>query len=239
MPATPPVLDVRDLHVRYGHFHVVHGVSLTAAAGEAVALLGPNGAGKTTTLRAIHGLVPAAGGTITYAGHRLDGVSPAVRVRLGLGLVPEGRELFPLMAVEEHLELGFVPNRGRRLTEARDEVYALFPRLAERRRQAAGSLSGGEQQMLAIGRALMASPALLMLDEPSLGLAPRVVDQVYETLTALNRNGLTLVVVEQHVHEALALAHRAYIMTAGQIVLQGPAEIVRNAPELQASYLAV
>jgi branched-chain amino acid transport system ATP-binding protein len=232
------VLDVRGLHVRYGDFHVVHGVSLTAAAGEIVALLGPNGAGKTTTLRAIHGIVPVAGGEVIYAGRRLDGVSPAARVRLGLSLVPEGRELFPLMSVEEHLELGYVAGRGRRLAEAREEVYALFPRLAERRRQAAGSLSGGEQQMLAIGRALMATPALLMLDEPSLGLAPRVVDQVYQTLEALNRRGLTLVLVEQHVHEALALAHRAYIMTGGQIVLHGPAAEVRQRPELRASYLA-
>ncbi|MDR7481574.1 MAG: ABC transporter ATP-binding protein [Armatimonadota bacterium] len=233
------MLDVRGLHVRYGAFHVVHGVSLTVGAGEIVAVLGPNGAGKTTTLRAIHGIVPIASGEVTYAGRRLDGASPAVRVRLGLCLVPEGRELFPLMSVEEHLELGFVPGRGRRLAEARDEVYALFPRLAERRRQTAGSLSGGEQQMLAIGRALMATPALLMLDEPSLGLAPRVVAQVYETLEALNRRGLTLVIVEQHVHEALALAHHAYIMTGGQVTLHGSAAEVRDRPELRASYLAV
>ncbi len=233
------MLEVRGLHVRYGDFHVVHGVSLHVAAGEVVALLGPNGAGKTTTLRAIHGIVPAAAGEIVYAGRRLDGLSPAARVRLGLGLVPEGRELFPAMSVEEHLELGFVAGRGRRLADARDEVYALFPRLAERRRQAAGSLSGGEQQMLAIGRALMATPALLMLDEPSLGLAPRVVDQVYDTLAALNRRGLTLVLVEQHVYEALTLAHRAYIMTGGEITLHGPAAEVRERPELRASYLAV
>ncbi|MER3456262.1 MAG: ABC transporter ATP-binding protein [candidate division GAL15 bacterium] len=233
------MLEVRSLEVRYGDFVAVHGISLAVRQGEAVALLGPNGAGKTTVLRAIHGLVPMYSGTLSYKDRSLVGLPTWERVRLGIALVPEGRELFGGMRVEEHLELGFVPGRGRSYDSLRAEVYELFPVLAERRRQVAGTLSGGEQQMLAIARALMSAPELLMLDEPSLGLAPRVVRALYEKLAVLRRRGLTLIVVEQYVHEVLRLADRAYVLEGGRIVLEGGAEGLLRDPRLQRTYLAV
>lgn len=233
------MLEVRSLEVRYGEFVAVHDVSFVVRKGEAVALVGPNGAGKTTVLRAVHGLVPAFSGHISYQGRSLVGRSTAERVRLGMSLVPEGRELFPGMRVEEHLELGFVPGRGQSYESLRAEVYELFPVLAERRRQLAGTLSGGEQQMLAIARALMSAPDLLMLDEPSLGLAPRVVRALYEKLHFLRHRGLTLVVVEQYVHEALRLADRGYVVEGGRVVLEGEAEALLHDPHLQRKYLAV
>ncbi|MDQ7857331.1 MAG: ABC transporter ATP-binding protein [Armatimonadota bacterium] len=230
---------MRGLQVRYGEFVVVQDVSLTVAPGEIVALLGPNGAGKTTTLRAVHGIIPPVDGEITYEGRALHGMPTHERVALGLGLVPEGRELFPGMTVEENLELGHVPGRGPALADSLADVYRLFPLLRERRRQQAGTLSGGEQQMLAIGRALMAAPTLLMLDEPSLGLAPRIVDLLYDTLRLLGERGLALLIVEQYVHEALALAARGYVLESGRIVLHGPSAQLREHPNLQQTYLSV
>ncbi|MDR5683786.1 MAG: ABC transporter ATP-binding protein [Armatimonadota bacterium] len=233
------MLEVVGLHVKYGDFHAVWDATFRVAEGETVALLGPNGAGKTSTLRAVQGLLPLAAGDVRYAGRSLASTSPAARVRVGMALVPEGRELFPLMRVAENLELGFVPGRGRTFADLEAEVYELFPVLRDRRRQLAGTLSGGEQQMLAIARALMASPSLLMLDEPSLGLAPRVVDALYEKLRLLKRRGLTLLVVEQHVHEVLAVAHRGYVMEAGRVVMEGSASDLLDSPHLRTTYLAV
>jgi branched-chain amino acid transport system ATP-binding protein len=207
--------------------------------GEVIALLGANGAGKTTTLRAILGLVPAEGGTVVFQGRSLEGLPPHRRVGLGVALVPEGRELFPGMSVAENLELGFPRDGGPGLTERLAFVHALFPVLADRRRQAAGTLSGGEQQMVAIARALMADPALLMLDEPSLGLAPRVVAMLYEKLAVLNEQGTTLLLVEQHVREALRLADRGYVLEGGRVVLEGSAADLRRDPYLRKTYLAV
>lgn len=233
------MLEVRSLQVRYGDFVAVHDVSFAVQQGEAVALVGPNGAGKTTVLRAVYGLVPVVAGEILYKGRSLAGCSTAERVRMGMALVPEGREIFPGMRVEEHLELGFVPGRGPSYALLRSEVYELFPILAERRRQLAGTLSGGEQQMLAIARALMSAPELLILDEPSLGLAPRVVRSLYEKLGLLHRRGITLIVVEQYVREALNLADRAYVLEGGRVVLQGPAQPLLQEPHLQSTYLGV
>jgi len=232
------MLEVHSLQVRYGDFVAVHDVSFVVREQEAVALVGPNGAGKTTVLRAIHGLVSVFAGQVSYKGRSLLGCPTAERVRLGMALVPEGRELFPGMRVEEHLELGFVPGRGPSYEALRAEVYELFPVLRERRRQLAGTLSGGEQQMLAIARALMSAPDLLMLDEPSLGLAPRVVRTLYEKLHLLHRRGLTLVIVEQYVHEALRLADHGYVLEGGRVVLEGSARALLQDPHLQRTYLA-
>lgn len=230
------MLEVRGIEVRYGEFVAVRGVSLEVREGEAVALVGPNGAGKTTVLRAIHGLVRVCAGEVFYRGRPLVGRSTAERVRLGMALVPEGRELFPGMRVEEHLELGYISGRGESYEALRAEVYELFPVLAERRWQQAGTLSGGEQQMLAIARALMAAPDLLMLDEPSLGLAPRVVRTLYHKLALLRRRGVTLLLVEQHIREALRLAERAYVLQSGHVVLEGEAETVLANPRLRSAY---
>jgi branched-chain amino acid transport system ATP-binding protein len=232
------VLDVSGLTVRHGAFTAVEDATLTVRAGEIVALLGANGAGKSTTLRAILGLVRPDAGTIRFEGTEIGGLPAHARVRRGLALVPEGRELFPAMTVDENLDLGWTGG-GEPAASLRARVRELFPVLAERRRQLAGTLSGGEQQMLAIGRALMAGPRLLMLDEPSLGLAPRAVDALYDALAALSLNGLAMLLVEQHVGEALALAHRGYVMASGRIELEGPAPALRENDDVRRAYLVV
>ncbi len=217
------LLRLEGIEAGYGDMTAVRGVSLEIRAGEIVALIGSNGAGKTTTLRAISGLVPLRRGAVELDGRRLQEVTPARIVAGGVAHVPEGRQLFPSMTVEENLTLGARTAESRRLrAETLERVVTLFPRLAERRRQLAGTLSGGEQQMAAIGRALMARPRLLMLDEPSLGLAPVVVASIFEDLVRINRAGVTILLVEQNVPRALRLSHRAYVLENGTIALEGP-----------------
>ena len=219
------LLRLEGLEAGYGDMTAIRGVSLEVRQGEIVALIGSNGAGKTTTLRAICGLLPLRRGTVELDGRRISGLSSAAVVAGGIAHVPEGRQLFPTMTVLENLELGARSAESRRLRgETLERVFALFPLLAERRRQLAGTLSGGEQQMTAIGRALMARPRLLMLDEPSLGLAPVVVSSIFTNLGAINRDGVTILLVEQNVLRALRLSHRAYVLENGTIALEGASQ---------------
>ena len=230
-------LSVRGLTAGYGGIRVLHGVDLDVPAGRLTAVVGPNGAGKTTLLRALSGLV-ARTGEIRFDGAPLP-EAPAAIVARGLGHVPEGRELFSRMTVAENLELGaWRASRAERAART-EGVIALFPRLGERRRQLAGSLSGGEQQMLAVGRALMGGPRLLMLDEPSLGLAPRLVDQLLAVLRRLPDEGATVLLVEQNVAQALALAEDAYVIERGRVVLHGPARTLLDSEAVRAAYLGV
>jgi branched-chain amino acid transport system ATP-binding protein len=222
----------------YGDVTAVRAVSLEVRAGEIVALIGSNGAGKTTTLRAISGLLPLRQGQVELDGRRLSGLGPAAVVAAGIAHVPEGRQLFPTMTVQENLELGARTAEGRaRRAETLARALELFPRLGERRRQLAGTLSGGEQQMVAIGRALMARPRLLMLDEPSLGLAPVVVNAIFANLAAINRDGLTILLVEQNVLRALRLSHRAYVLENGTITLAGSSATLLTDERIRRAYL--
>lgn len=234
------VLTVANLMVRYGDLVGVADVSLSVPAGTIVALLGSNGAGKTTTLNAIAGLVPPAGGTITWQGADIAGHPAFAIVRTGLALAPEGWRLFVQQTVEQNLRLGAtVLSDKSRVAALLDRVFTLFPRLAERRRQRAGTLSGGERQMLATGRALMSDPKLLMLDEPSLGLAPAVVETMYETLARLKREGLTMLLAEQAVELALEVADYAYVLQTGNTVLEGPAAQLADDRDVQRIYLGL
>ena len=241
MSATPPgspLLELRDLVVRYGSITALYGINITVHSGELVALLGSNGAGKSTTLRAASRLLPLAQGSIRWHGGDLGRVSTERTVKLGLSHCPEGRRVLGRQSVKDNLELGAWLRKDRPGIKADiDRCYGLFPRLAERRHQLAGSLSGGEQQMLAIARSLMARPTLLMLDEPSLGLAPKLVAEVMTTLRQLNQDGLTILLVEQNANAALAIAHRAYVLEAGRISLEGSAQDLRSNDKLRASYL--
>jgi branched-chain amino acid transport system ATP-binding protein len=224
----------------YGDVLAVHAVTLEVREGEAVALIGANGAGKTTTLRAITGLVPVRAGQVRFDGHPVAGLSPRRAVELGVAHVPEGRQVFPSLTVRENLEMGA---RTRAARTARADsfgaVFDLFPRLHERERQLAGTLSGGEQQMLAIGRGLMARPRLLLLDEPSLGLSPLMVRTIFEILETVNRRGTTILLVEQNVLRALQLCHRGYVLENGQIVLSGAREALLGSPHVRQAYLGV
>jgi branched-chain amino acid transport system ATP-binding protein len=234
------VLTVAGLRAGYGDVEVLRGIAFEVGPGEVVALVGANGAGKTTTLRTISGLLRPLAGTIRFDGARIDGRAPHEIVGLGLLQVPEGRKIFPSLSVEENLDLGAyrrVPRAAR--AEARARVFGLFPLLAERRRQAAGTLSGGEQQMLAIARALMGRPRLLMLDEPSLGLAPLVVDRIFEAIDAIHRQGTPVLLVEQDVQRALAVARRAYVLEQGSVALQGPGPELLRREEVRRAYLGV
>ncbi len=234
---TLPELKVEHLEVRYGDLVGVADISLAVEAGQVVALLGSNGAGKTTTLNTIAGLVRPARGRIEWRGKSIFGEPAFAIVSKGLALSPEGWRLFVSQTVEQNLRLGATALADRaRLSALFERVYALFPRLAERRRQAAGTLSGGERQMLALGRALMSEPRLLMLDEPSLGLAPAVVEQLYDTLGALHRQGLTLLLAEQSIPLALGIADYAYVLQTGRIALQGPAAELERDPQVQEIY---
>jgi branched-chain amino acid transport system ATP-binding protein len=231
-------LELRQLSVQFGGITAVSDLSLQIWPGELVALLGANGAGKTTTLRAISRLVPTSGGQILWQGAEISRLSTERTVKLGIGHCPEGRRVLARQSVAANLELGAWLRRDRAAIAADlDRCYQLFPRLAERRRQLAGSLSGGEQQMLAIARALMGRPTLLLLDEPSLGLAPLLVAEVMRTLAELRRQGLTLLLVEQNANAALAIADRAVVLEAGAVTLQGLAADLLRDPELRASYL--
>ncbi len=232
------MLEGRDLQAGYGDVRVLAGVSFAVAPGEIVALVGPNGAGKSTLLRAVVGLLPLRGGTIRWEGRALEGLPTHRIVEAGIALVPEGRRLFARMTVEENLLLGAFAPRARAERQAGlDQVFALFPRLAERRRQLAGSLSGGEQQMVALGRALMSRPRLLLLDEPSLGLAPRVVEAILGTLREIRQAGLGVLLVEQNVPASLALADRAYVLERGRISLEGPGAALLADPHVRRAYL--
>jgi len=237
-PPAAPLLELRDLVVRYGSITALQGINIAVHSGELVALLGSNGAGKSTTLRAASRLLPLAQGSIRWHGGDLGRVSTERTVKLGLSHCPEGRRVLGRQSVKDNLELGAWLRKDRPGIKADiDRCYGLFPRLAERRNQLAGSLSGGEQQMLAIARSLMARPTLLMLDEPSLGLAPKLVAEVMTTLRQLNQDGLTILLVEQNANAALAIAHRAYVLEAGRISLEGSAQDLRSNDKLRASYL--
>ncbi|QJA05696.1 ABC transporter ATP-binding protein [Thermosulfurimonas marina] len=235
------MLEIRNLHLSYGKLVVLRGISLHVAPGEIVCLLGSNGAGKTSLLLTIMGLNRPLKGQILFEGEDITGASPQYLVRKGVALVPEGRQIFYPLTVEENLELGAYHRwrqEGRRAVQADlERVYALFPRLKERRRQKAGTLSGGEQQMLALARAFMARPRLLLLDEPSLGLAPKIVDLIMRTIVRLNQEGLTVLLVEQNARKALEIAHRAYVLETGRIVLEGPARELLHDEEVKRAYL--
>jgi branched-chain amino acid transport system ATP-binding protein len=237
---TAPALSVRGLAVRYGDLIGVADVSLDVPEGAVVALIGSNGAGKTTTLNAIAGLVPPAGGQIVWQGQSIAGRPAYAVIRQGLALSPEGWRLFVNQTVEQNLRLGATVLRDRgRIATLLARVFDLFPRLAERRRQRAGTLSGGERQMLALGRALMSDPRMLLLDEPSLGLAPTVVESLYETLAVLHHEGITLLLAEQSVELALEIASHAYVLQTGRTVLDGPAATLAQDPQVQEIYLGL
>lgn len=233
------MLEVTNIVVRYGRREVIHGMSLTVADGEVVTLVGSNGAGKTTTLKSISGLLRPVSGSIVFDGERLDTMQPHDIIARGVVQVPEGRLLFPDMSVGEHIELGGVRARagGRTYAERVDWVHEMFPILLERRDQKAGTLSGGQQQMLAIARGLMANPRCLMLDEPSLGLAPIMVDLLADTIRSLHEAGITILLVEQRVDLALRLAHRGYVLETGRVVLEERADVLLEDPRVKAAYL--
>jgi len=234
----PPLLRIDGIEVAYGDLVAVREVSLEVQQGEIVCLIGSNGAGKTSTLRAISGVLPVRRGTIEFEGQRLNGLRPHQVVRLGIAHVPEGRQLFPSMTVRENLDLGARTRASRaRKAETLEWVFHLFPRLKERQRQVAGTLSGGEQQMVAIGRGLMAQPRLLLLDEPSLGLAPVVVNAIYENLARINRDGTTIFFVEQNIGKALRLSQRGYVLENGRIALTGPSEVLLVHSHIKQAYL--
>jgi|SRR5664280_963288 branched-chain amino acid transport system ATP-binding protein len=233
------LLNVRDLHAGYGKAEVLHGLTLTARAGKVITVIGPNGAGKSTLLNALIGVLPSRG-TIQYDGQRIDLLSLEERVMLGMALVPETRALFATMSVEDNLLLGAyrqVRLGNKDSAKSLNEVFMLFPRLRERRAQLAGTLSGGERQMLAVGRALMGKPRLLMLDEPSLGLAPLIVRDIFATIAALRATGVTILLVEQNARAAFEVADYGYVLEMGEIALQGPAEDLARDPRVIETYL--
>jgi branched-chain amino acid transport system ATP-binding protein len=234
------MLELQDLHVRYGSIRALQGVSLNVARGELVALIGSNGAGKTTVLRTISGLLRPSHGTITFEAADITRAATDRIVALGISHCPEGRRIFGGLSVAENLRLGAVAQRDKQAAaDDLEMVFALFPLLKERLGQAGGTLSGGEQQMLAIGRALMSRPRLILLDEPSLGLAPLMVERIFETIAALKAQGRTILLVEQNVHHALDVADRAYVLETGRITLEGPADVLRRDPKVEQSYLGV
>ena len=233
-----PLLQVRDVRVAYGGIQAVKGVSFEVNAGELVCLIGSNGAGKTTSMKAVTGIQPLAGGEVLYQGRSIQGQGAWDLVRSGLAMVPEGRGVFTRMSILENLQMGaYIRQDTAVVAEDLERMFALFPRLKERRDQLAGTLSGGEQQMLAMGRALMSRPQLLLLDEPSMGLSPLMVDKIFEVITDVSRQGVTVLLVEQNASRALQIADRAYVMESGLITLQGPAQQLLHDPQVQAAYL--
>lgn len=233
------MLSVENLTSAYGRIEVLHGVSLNVGHGEIVCLIGANGAGKTTLLRAISGIQTSSGGSIRLDGKPIDRLPAHARVQRGIVQVPEGRQLFVPLSVEDNLLLGAWVRRRIDTAAELDRTYGLFPALRERRRLPAGALSGGQQQMLAIGRALMAKPRLLLLDEPSMGLAPILVDQIFSAIAALKREGLTIMLVEQNARAALFIADRAYVLETGRIAASGPASDIQSDPRVQEAYLGM
>lgn len=232
------LLELRDVHTYYGHIHALKGISLRVEEGEIVTLIGSNGAGKSTTLRTISGLVKPRQGEVLFQGRPIHRLSAHQIVALGVGHVPEGRRIFPRLTVEENLEIGAYLEKDRKAVQSRkEEIYALFPRLYERRGQKGGTLSGGEQQMLAIGRALMQNPRILLMDEPSMGLAPVLVDFIFEIIQRLNREGRTILLVEQNARLALQIAHRGYVLATGEVTLEGTARDLAQNREVQKAYL--
>ena len=232
-----PLLKVSGLKVAYGGIQAVKGVGFEVQAGELVSLIGANGAGKTTTLKAITGLQPTAAGDIEFLGTAIKGQGPWDLVRQGLVMVPEGRGTFARMTIHENLLMGAYIRDDKDIEADIDRVFDVFPRLKERRHQLAGTMSGGEQQMLAMGRALMARPKLLLLDEPSMGLAPIMVDKIFEVINDIHRQGVTVLLVEQNASRALQLAGRGYVMESGEVTMSGDAKVLLNDPKVRAAYL--
>ena len=236
--SAPVLLDVRGIDAAYGQVAVLREVSLAVNTGEIITLIGANGAGKTTVLRAICGLLKPTAGTVTFAGESLAGVPAHAMVARGLAMVPEGRRIFPRLSITENLRLGaWTRTDPAGVNDDMERAFSLFPILAERRHQAGGTLSGGEQQMLAIGRALMARPRLLLMDEPSMGVAPLITERIFAAIADLNRQGLAILLVEQNAQQALALAHRGYVLESGRIVLKGLASHLAADARVRASYL--
>ncbi len=232
------LLELNDVHTYYGSIHALRGISLSVEDGEIVTLIGSNGAGKSTTLRTISGLLRPRQGTVMLEGKRLDGLRPHQIVELGVCQSPEGRRVFARMSVQENLEMGAFSRRDHaKIADDYERIYDLFPRLRERRSQKAGTLSGGEQQMLAIGRALMSAPRVLLLDEPSMGLAPILVEQIFDIVRTINQSGTTVLLVEQNALMALGIANRGYILQTGEIVLTDVAERLAANPEVKKAYL--
>jgi len=234
------LLELQDVTLRYGRIEALHGITMQVEEGEIVALIGANGAGKTSTMRAISGLNALASGKILFDGNDITSLRADLRVIKGIGQSPEGRGVFPGMTVAENLDMGAYTRRDSSAIAADlERVYGLFPRLQERRKQAGGTLSGGEQQMLAVGRALMSRPKLLLLDEPSMGLAPMVIQQIFDIITEINQQGTTVLLVEQNAQQALSRAHRAYVLETGRIVKEGSGADLLVDPAVKEAYLGV
>jgi branched-chain amino acid transport system ATP-binding protein len=235
--AGEPMLVVKDVHTYYGQIHALQGITLSVAKGEVVTLIGANGAGKTTTLKTISGLLHARAGSVHFEGDDITKVAAHKLVERGIGHAPEGRRIFSRLTVLENLQMGAFSRPKANIAPDIERVFALFPRLKERERQLGGTLSGGEQQMLAIGRALMSEPRMLLLDEPSLGLAPILVAQVFETIKEINSQGTTVLLVEQNALQALSIAHRGYVLQTGEVVLSGKADDLRQNETVRKAYL--
>jgi branched-chain amino acid transport system ATP-binding protein len=231
------LLEVDDLHTYYGNIEALKGVTLEVQEGEIVTLIGSNGAGKSTTLRSISGLTPARSGSIRFAGREIGRMPPQDIVRLGISQSPEARRCFQRMTVRENLDMGAYLRRDADIDADMDRVFDLFPRLLEREKQKAGTMSGGEQQMLAIGRALMAKPKLMLLDEPSMGIAPILVDRIYETIVEINKQGTTILLVEQNANYALGVSMRGYVLETGKVALTDASDALRTNPDVQKAYL--
>ena len=238
MTAAIPLLALQKLEVAYGGIHAVKGIDLEVGQGELVCLIGANGAGKTTTLKGICGLLPVKSGKVVYGGDNVTGKPAFTLVRRGLAMVPEGRGVFGALTIEENLAMGaYIRNDHAAIKSDIERVYGLFPRLKERRRQTAGTLSGGEQQMLAMGRAMLSRPKLLLLDEPSMGLAPLMVQKVFESIVTISREGVTILLIEQNAKLALEVSSRGYVMESGEITLHGDASSLLHDPKVRAAYL--
>jgi len=232
-----PMLELTEIHTYYGNIEALKGVTLAVEEGECVTLIGSNGAGKSTTLRSISGLTPARQGQVTFEGKEITRTAPQDIVQLGISQSPEGRKCFPRMTVRENLDMGAYLRRDKSVSEDLDRVFELFPRLQERERQKAGTMSGGEQQMLAIGRALMARPRLLLLDEPSMGISPILTERIYETIAEINKQGMTILLVEQNANFALEVSQRAYVLETGKVAMTDESASLRTNPEVQKAYL--
>jgi branched-chain amino acid transport system ATP-binding protein len=234
------LLELQDITLLYGRIQALHGISMTVGEGEIVALIGANGAGKTTTMKAISGLRPVAQGSIRFNGEDITKMRADLRVVRGVSQSPEGRGIFPGMTVRENLEMGAYTRRNRaEIKEDMDRAFSLFPRLKEREKQVGGTMSGGEQQMLAVGRALMSRPKLLLLDEPSMGLAPMLIQQIFDIIVEINQQGTTVLLVEQNAQQALSRAHRAYVLETGRIVKSGTGAELLHDPSVKDAYLGV